>query len=157
MDKRLLDSRYEMEHVVLPEFFYNNPSDFFKYAKTKNIPWDVYEFVCNERNRDKEYTPEEFSITAQMMPGDIKFVKIGMPPIEKNFDCENIYALSDVEYSLYFIVEYEPQEQATKKNPNPYNKHLYYLTIDGTKEYLLKLKPEDDVDDIILDFFRQDL
>ena len=37
MDKRLLDSRYEMEHVVMPEFFYSNPSEFFQYAKTSRI------------------------------------------------------------------------------------------------------------------------
>ena len=157
MDKRLFDPRYEMEHVVLPEFFYHSPAEFFEYAKTKLIPFDCYQFVCIERNKEIQYDRDDFAITHSLKPGDIKFCVISMPAAEKNFDCPKIFTLSDLEYALYFILEYEHVELPGKKNPNPSDLTLYYITIDGTKEFLTRVSPDDDIETILLDFFRQDL
>lgn len=156
MDKRLFDPRYEMEHVVLPDFFYSSPKEFFGYAKEKNVPYDCYKFVCDSRFKEVQYNATQFSIKAELV-NDIKFCSIDMPQAEKNFDCVQIFTASDIGYELYFILEYEHVILPGNVNPNPSDLTLYYITVDGTKECLKRIVPEDDVKSIILDFFKQDL
>lgn len=116
-------ARYELEHRMLPAYFYNSAAEFLPdlIDRGPGLMWDLMNDASNDMAyRDTDYSEHDFAVdhyqeAAMDDNGEtVSLIHIGMPhPLVSN-DCYDIYMVysESMEEGAYFCVEYD--EKASK-------------------------------------------
>lgn len=112
----LTEFRYNIEHILFPRYFFENPFAFFAALfgnedetddGKANYLFEIIEDLSNKCDFELPYTADQYNITMHMLAEDECLCVITIPKPEEPLLCSHIYLrfADDVSKNRYFTVE----------------------------------------------------